>query len=142
MPWAVTGPSRIGCGGGVWSGSSSPTNRSKAVIWTVGGVSVATQPARAPSVVVNGTPPPWCLRSSGGTNGALAPAFDERPAVSGLATVMVAAEEIEQVEHGELAPGPVDAVVNFQAGHSGTPLGLEIGRRGRLGAGALLSKFG
>src|SRR2546426_12431618 len=76
-------------------------------------------------------------RVVGGDEVALAPALDEGPALQGLEVVVVAAEMVQELEQGDVALGPVDAVVDLQVGEGGTALDVTP-RRQPLEGGALM----
>jgi hypothetical protein len=50
--------------------------------------------------------------------GPLPPPLDQPPAVEALEVVMMGAQPVEQVEHGEVAGSPVHPMIGLQPGRS------------------------
>ena len=67
-------------------------------------------------------------RVIGRDEGPLAPALRQGPAVDALEVVVVGAQPIEQVEDGEVAGGPGQAVVVLQPGGDRAALGRTAGK--------------
>ena len=70
----------------------------------------------------------------GGHERPLAPPVDQGPALVGLAVVVELAQPVEQVQHGDVGLGPVDAVVGLQVGGP-RPTPLSGARRGTASPG-------
>lgn len=61
-------------------------------------------------------------RIVGWDEGALPPPVDQRPSLDRLQLVVMRAEAVEEIEHGEVAPRPVDLVVDLEKGNGGAAL--------------------
>src|SRR5947209_13630849 len=68
-------------------------------------------------------------RVVGRHEGPFAPALDQGPALQGLEVVVVAAEMVQELEQGDVALGPVDAVVDLQVGEAGASLDVTPRRQ-------------
>jgi hypothetical protein len=59
---------------------------------------------------------PRVTRVVRGDQGPFATTVDQHPTIEGLEVVMVGAQPVEQIEHGQVAVGPVDPVIVQRSG--------------------------